>query len=296
MTESEFRQLAVKGFTRIPLVLETFADLDTPLSVYLKLANRPWSYLLESVQGGERFGRYSFIGLPAETRFEVRGHHCAEYRHDRLLQASEHKDPLDFVRSCQARFKAALRPGLPRFCGGLVGFFGYDTVRYIEREAGAYRQTGQPRDAGHPAAVVRAARGGRQPVWKAVPHRLRRPARARRLRQRQGASGGAGREAASKRADSGREADRARCRAARVQRRRFCGGGGARQALHLRRRHHAGGAVAAHQPYLYRLAAVSVPCAAGAQSIALHVLFRHGRDSTWWAPHPRSWCAWRATP
>ncbi len=134
MTESEFRQLSAKGYTRIPLVLETFADLDTPLSVYLKLANRPWSYLLESVQGGERFGRYSFIGLPAETRFEVRGNHCAEYRHNQLIQQAEHKDPLEFVRSCQARFKAALRPGLPRFCGGLVGYFGYDTVRYIERK------------------------------------------------------------------------------------------------------------------------------------------------------------------
>jgi len=134
MTESEFSQLAAKGYTRVPLVLETFADLDTPLSVYLKLANRPWSYLLESVQGGERFGRYSFIGLPAETRFEVRGHLCSEYRHNQLIQQSEQKDPLEFVRSCQARFKAALRPGLPRFCGGLVGFFGYDTVRYIERK------------------------------------------------------------------------------------------------------------------------------------------------------------------
>jgi anthranilate synthase component 1 len=137
MTESEFRQLSAKGYTRIPLVLETFADLDTPLSVYLKLANRPWSYLLESVQGGERFGRYSFIGLPADTRFEVRGNQCSEYRHNHLIQQSEHKDPLEFVRSCQARFKAALRPGLPRFCGGLVGFFGYDTVRYIERKLAA---------------------------------------------------------------------------------------------------------------------------------------------------------------
>ncbi len=133
MTDApEFRQLAAKGFTRIPLVLETFADLDTPLSVYLKLANRPWSYLLESVQGGERFGRYSFIGLPADTRFEVHGHSCAEYRHNQLLQQSEHKDPLEYVRSCQARFRAAVPPGLPRFCGGLVGVFGYDTVRYIE--------------------------------------------------------------------------------------------------------------------------------------------------------------------
>ena len=77
MTEQEFTQLAAQGFNRIPVVLETFADLDTPLSVYLKLANKPYSYLLESVQGGERFGRYSFIGLPAETRFEVRGTTCS---------------------------------------------------------------------------------------------------------------------------------------------------------------------------------------------------------------------------
>jgi anthranilate synthase component 1 len=132
MTESDFRQLAAKGFTRVPLVLETFADLDTPLSVYLKLANRPWSYLLESVQGGERFGRYSFIGLPADTRFEVRGHVCSEYRNDRLIGSVETDDPLDFVASCQARFRAAVIPGLPRFCGGLVGAFGYETVRYIE--------------------------------------------------------------------------------------------------------------------------------------------------------------------
>jgi anthranilate synthase component 1 len=132
MTESEFRQFAARGYNRIPLVLETFADLDTPLSVYLKLANRPWSYLLESVQGGERFGRYSFIGLPAETRYEIRGRTCSEYRGDQLVQRTEHADPLDYVRTCQQRFKAAMPSGLPRFCGGLVGFFTYDTVRYIE--------------------------------------------------------------------------------------------------------------------------------------------------------------------
>jgi anthranilate synthase component 1 len=137
MTESDFTQLAAKGYTRIPLVLETFADLDTPLSVYLKLANRPWSYLLESVQGGERFGRYSFIGLPADTRFEVRGHRCSEYRHNQLVQQTEHKDPLEFVAACQARFRAAVIPGLPRFCGGLVGMFGYETVRYVERKLAA---------------------------------------------------------------------------------------------------------------------------------------------------------------
>src|SRR5688572_8015427 len=132
MTESEFRQFAAQGYNRIPLVLETFADLDTPLSVYLKLANRPWSYLLESVQGGERFGRYSFIGLPAETRYEIRGNTCSEFRGDQLVQQAEYADPLEFVRACQRRFKAATPAGLPRFCGGLVGIFAYDTVRYIE--------------------------------------------------------------------------------------------------------------------------------------------------------------------
>ncbi len=137
MTEQEFKQLAAQGYNRIPVVLETFADLDTPLSVYLKLANKPYSYLLESVQGGERFGRYSFIGLPAQTRFEVRGRECAEYRGDRLVSRAEHANPLDFISACHARIKAASLPGLPRFLGGLVGCFGYDTVRYIEKKLDA---------------------------------------------------------------------------------------------------------------------------------------------------------------
>ncbi len=137
MTEQEFKQLAAQGFNRIPVVLETFADLDTPLSVYLKLANKPYSYLLESVQGGERFGRYSFIGLPAETRFEVRGHTCAEFRRGTLVSQTEHDNPLDFISACHARVKAASRPELPRFLGGLVGCFGYDTVRYVEKKLAA---------------------------------------------------------------------------------------------------------------------------------------------------------------
>ncbi len=137
MTEQEFKQLAAQGFNRIPVVLETFADLDTPLSVYLKLANKPYSYLLESVQGGERFGRYSFIGLPAETRFEVRGHTCAEYRRGTLVSQTGHDNPLDFISACHARIRAASRPELPRFLGGLVGCFGYDAVRYVEKKLAA---------------------------------------------------------------------------------------------------------------------------------------------------------------
>jgi anthranilate synthase component I len=138
MNEQEFKQLAAEGYNRVPVVLETFADLDTPLSVYLKLANKPYSYLLESVQGGERFGRYSFIGLPAETRFEVTGHVCREIRGNAVVAESERDHPLDWVAEQHARLRAAPRPGLPRFLGGLVGFFGYETVRYIEKRlAGA---------------------------------------------------------------------------------------------------------------------------------------------------------------
>jgi len=133
MTEAEFNRLASAGHNRVPVVLETFADLDTPLSVYLKLANRPYSYLLESVVGGERFGRYSFIGLPAATRIEVSGETCTEYRGAQAVSQKKVSDPLGYVNEYLGRFKAAQVAGLPRFCGGLVGYFGYDTVRYIEK-------------------------------------------------------------------------------------------------------------------------------------------------------------------
>ncbi|MBI5911839.1 MAG: anthranilate synthase component I, partial [Betaproteobacteria bacterium] len=135
-TEVEFKRLAAQGFNRIPLVLETFADLDTPLSVYLKLANKPYSYLLESVQGGERFGRYSFIGLASSTRIDVRGKTVLVLSGNRVAERSDKGDPLEFINGYLQRFKVAALPGLPRFCGGLVGCFGYDTVRYIEPRLG----------------------------------------------------------------------------------------------------------------------------------------------------------------
>ena len=131
ITEQEFNTLALQGYNRIPLVTETFADLDTPLSLYLKLANQPYSYLLESVQGGERFGRYSFIGLPAETRITVRGKQVT-LTHKDIETTHEVDNPLDFIREYQSRFKVAPLPDLPRFTGGLAGYFGYDTIRYIE--------------------------------------------------------------------------------------------------------------------------------------------------------------------
>jgi anthranilate synthase component 1 len=132
MTETEFKRLAAAGFNRVPLVLETFADLDTPLSIYLKLAGKPYSYLLESVQGGERFGRYSFIGLPAQGRIVVRGHKVLVLHGESVVEEADAPDPLEFVRKYLGRYRAAPLAGLPRFAGGLVGCFGYDTVRYVE--------------------------------------------------------------------------------------------------------------------------------------------------------------------
>ena len=132
LSEAEFRALAAQGYNRIPLVEASFADLDTPLSLYLKLAGQRDTYLLESVVGGERFGRYSFIGLPARTRVVARGRAIEVSEGGRAVERHE-GDPIEFVRGYMKRFRAAPLPGLPRFCGGLAGMFGYDVVRHIER-------------------------------------------------------------------------------------------------------------------------------------------------------------------
>jgi anthranilate synthase component 1 len=141
ITESEFRAIAAQGYNRIPLVLESFADLDTPLSLYVKLARQRDTFLLESVVGGERFGRYSFIGLPAKLRIRARG--TGIEVEDRGVVVERHEgDPLEFVRAFMARYRAAPWPGLPRFCGGLAGCFGYDTVRHVERRLAGRAPTG----------------------------------------------------------------------------------------------------------------------------------------------------------
>ena len=137
-TKEEFYALARQGFNRIPLTAQAFADLETPLSLYLKLtADAPYSFLLESVVGGERFGRFSFIGLPARTLLRSSGFGAAartEVLIDGVVVESAAGNPLDFIAAYQQRFKVALRPGMPRFCGGLAGYFGYDAVRYIEKK------------------------------------------------------------------------------------------------------------------------------------------------------------------
>ena len=141
ISELEFKSLAAQGYNRIPLMAEAFADLETPLSLYLKLAftkdGGKYSFLLESVVGGERFGRYSFIGLPARTFLRSQGFGDASHTEvvtDGAVVETNQGNPLDFIEAYQQRFKVALRPGMPRFCGGLAGYFGYDTVRHIEKK------------------------------------------------------------------------------------------------------------------------------------------------------------------
>ncbi len=137
MTELEFQSLAAQGYNRIPMIAQAFADLETPLTVYLKLAQShnvgKNTFLLESVVGGERFGRFSFIGLAASTVLVNHGTHT-EIRKDGKVLETHEGNPLEFIEQVQARYKVALRPGLPRFCGGFAGYFGYDTVRHIEHK------------------------------------------------------------------------------------------------------------------------------------------------------------------
>ena len=132
ITLDQFNALAAQGHHRIPLVAQALADLDTPLSLYLKLTQgQPLSFLLESVVGGERFGRYSFVGLPARTLVRATGLQVEVVTDGRVVETFE-GNPLDFIAQYQQRFKVAVPQGLPRFIGGLAGYFGYDTVRFIE--------------------------------------------------------------------------------------------------------------------------------------------------------------------
>lgn len=132
MTPERFHELADAGYNRIPVTREVLADLDTPLSTYLKLADAPWTFLLESVQGGEKWGRYSIIGLPSRERIEVRGYTVRHLVDDEERGAVEVEDPLAWIERFQARFRVPRLDDQPRFDGGLVGYFGYETIRYIE--------------------------------------------------------------------------------------------------------------------------------------------------------------------
>jgi anthranilate synthase component I len=145
ITELEFQSLASEGYNRIPLISEAFADLETPLSLYLKLCAGAGqghnSFLLESVVGGERFGRYSFIGLPARTLIRATGTRC-EVVTDGAIVETHDGNPLDFIAAYQERIKPKIPTGLPRFCGGLAGYFGYEAVRAMEKRLAHTRKEG----------------------------------------------------------------------------------------------------------------------------------------------------------
>ena len=142
ITELEFKSLGAQGFNRIALIEEAFADLETPLSLYLKLVGHAkFGFLLESVVGGERFGRYSFIGLPARTLIRATDD-LTEVVTDGAVVERHQGNPLQFIAAWQERLKPAVTSGLPRFCGGLAGYFGYDAVRAIEPRLAATRKTG----------------------------------------------------------------------------------------------------------------------------------------------------------
>ena len=132
MNPQEFAALAAQGYNRIAVSTEVLADLETPITAYRKLAQGPYSYFFESVQGGEKWGRYSIIGLPCHTMLKVYGHRAEIWDGGEITESLEVEDPLAYAESFRQRYRTAPREDLPVFHGGLVGYFGYDTVRYVE--------------------------------------------------------------------------------------------------------------------------------------------------------------------
>src|SRR6478735_10988858 len=136
ISHEQFQHYADAGYTRIPVVREVLSDLDTPLSVYLKLADGPHTYLFESVEGGERFGRYSIIGLPAKRVYAFAGNTLYVTELGELLEAREVADPFAEVERLRAEHSVPRLEGLPGFTGGLVGWFGFECIQYIEPRLG----------------------------------------------------------------------------------------------------------------------------------------------------------------
>jgi anthranilate synthase component 1 len=151
MTPAEFTAYAQQGYNRIPICREVLADLDTPLSAYLKLADGPYSYLFESVHGGEQWGRYSIIGLPCKTRIKISGHSITVEKDGQDTQTFEHAQPLEWIEEFRQNYNVPDVPGLPRFNGGLVGYFGYETIGYIEPRL---QPSGKPDPIGAPDILL----------------------------------------------------------------------------------------------------------------------------------------------
>lgn len=132
MNDTHFTALFDQGYKTAPVMRTILSDYDTPLSVYHKVANQPQSYLFESVQGGDKWGRYSIIGLPCSKRLVIKGHQITVLEGEKVVEQQVSEDPLAWIEAFQSRFKVFHQPGLPAFTGGLVGYFGYDTIRYVE--------------------------------------------------------------------------------------------------------------------------------------------------------------------
>ena len=279
ITELEFKSLSAQGYNRIPLIAEAFADLETPLSLYLKLAyaggGGKHSFLLESVVGGERFGRYSFIGLPARTLLRATAFRTEVVTDGAVVEVHE-GDPLAFIAEYQKRFKVALRPGLPRFCGGLAGYFGYDAVRYIEPKLAATHKTGGIDTPDilllqcEELAVIDNLSGRLYLIVYANPAEPEAFSKAKRRLAALGDKLHYSVTAPAVKRGPSHAVEREF--ASRLHRR-----GAEGQGVHRRRRHDAGTGGTAAAQALHRKPAEPVPRAALAEPFAIHVLLRHGR-------------------
>ncbi len=151
MTPEQFDHYAQQGYNRIPVSREVLADLETPLSAYLKLADGAYSYLFESVHGGEQWGRYSIIGLPCKTIVKIFGQQITLEQEGKRLETIDHAQPLQWIEEFRQHYKVPDIDDLPRFNGGLVGYFGYETIGYIEKRL---QSTGKPDPIGNPDILL----------------------------------------------------------------------------------------------------------------------------------------------
>jgi len=132
MNKTSFNEYIDQGYNHIPVFREVVLDTDTALGLYLKLANNTYSYLFESVQGGEKWGRYSIIGLHAQTVIKVFDYEIQIEKDSNIIERFQVEDPLAWIEQYQQQFKVPEIADLPEFNGGLVGYFGYEIIRYIE--------------------------------------------------------------------------------------------------------------------------------------------------------------------
>ncbi len=136
ISSDEFNGYAAQGYNRIPLVREVLSDLDTPLSVYLKLADGPYTYLLESIEGGEKWGRHSIIGLPCRRIYALHGKRLTISELGEIVETRDLIDPLAEIEQLRQQFQVPQLPQLPSFTGGLVGYFGFEAIAYVEEHLG----------------------------------------------------------------------------------------------------------------------------------------------------------------